>query len=173
MSPASSFISDAFDGDGEPPTKRRRVSFSESSLSSESSSSSGEEEERPLAATRAERVGKDDKGGRKHNGKHNGKGSGKGKKTGGPGRTRGQRTGGKSMSSMMAPTLKMPPTEQERNDMARPLPGDVNTQEPPVKVEDKMDERQLNRLVTGVTVDAGGGGSTAVSGEYVIFVVIF
>lgn len=151
----SSFLSDAIDGDMEPPTKRRRVSFSESSLSSEGNSSVDSEEGPPLAAKRAERVGKN-KGAPKH--------SGKGKKTGGPPRNRGQRTGGKSMSSMKskaqtAPASKPPPTDQERADMTRSSPGETNGHDYSVKVEDAMDASQLTRLVTGVTVDAGGAAS--------------
>ena len=158
-SPASSFLSDAFDGDAEPPTKRRRVSFSESSLSSESASSSGDEEEQPLAARRATRAGKDKLGGHKHNGK--------GKKSGGP-RAPRQRTGGKSMSSMKskpqaAGTGKAPATEGGRPTQASMSPIMTSHELPVVKVEDKMDESQLNRLATGVTVDTGGATATAVS----------
>ena len=39
----------------------------------------------------------------------------------------------------------------------------MTSHELPVKVEDKMDESQLNRLATGVTVDTGAAASTAVS----------
>ena len=41
-------------------------------------------------------------------------------------------------------------------------PNGVNGHEPRVKVEDKMDETQLTRLATGVTVDAGGASSATV-----------
>ncbi|KAF7790346.1 hypothetical protein EIP86_001301 [Pleurotus ostreatoroseus] len=150
----SSFLSDAFDGDPEPPTKRRRVSFSESSLSSESSSSSGEEEDRPLAAKRAERAGKE-RGGRKHNGK--------GKKGNAP-RARGQRTAGKTMSSMKskaqsAPTSKIAQSES-RSEASKKSPRETNGRDHGVKIEDKMDESQITRLATGVTVDAGVATAT-------------
>lgn len=153
-SPDSSFLSDAFDADQEPPTKRRRVSFSESSLSSESSSSSGEEE-RPLAAKRAERAGKE-RGGHKH--------SFKGKKSNAA-RARGQRTGGKTMSSMKskaqsAPTSK-PPQGESQPAASLKSPRETNGHDYGVKVEDKMDEGQINRLATGVTVDAGAATSSA------------
>ena len=38
----------------------------------------------------------------------------------------------------------------------------VNGRDAKVKVEDKMDEGQLSRLATGVTVDAAGPASAAV-----------
>ena len=135
LSPASSFLSE---GDSfEPPTKRRRVSFSESSLSDTDSSSSEDEEERPLAAKRAEKS----RGGR-----------GKG---GGP---RQQRTGGKGMKSkaQTAPAHIPPPTDAERAEMAPQPANGANGHQVIVKVEDKMDESQLTRLATGVTVDAAG-----------------
>ena len=40
-------------------------------------------------------------------------------------------------------------------------PESVERESDVVKVEDKMDEGQLSRLVTGVTVDAGGGATSA------------
>ncbi|TCD62923.1 histone acetyltransferase [Steccherinum ochraceum] len=140
LSPASSFLSDA--DPGEPPTKRRRVSYSDSSLSESSSSSSSEdEEEKPLAAKRAEIS----RGGR-----------GKG---GGPPRPRtgGKGAPGKKSKAHTAPAHIPPPTEEERAEMA-PANG-ANGHPVVVKVEDKMDESQLTRLVTGVTVDAGGAAS--------------
>ena len=41
-------------------------------------------------------------------------------------------------------------------------PNGVNGHGAKVKVEDKMDEGQLSRLATGVTVDAAGPASAAV-----------
>ncbi|KAH9910577.1 histone acetyltransferase GCN5 [Amylocystis lapponica] len=61
-----------------------------------------------------------------------------------------------------APTSIPAPTEQEQADMARPVNG-INGHEMKVKVEDKMDEGQLTRLATGVTVDTGSGATTAAS----------
>ncbi|KAI0684807.1 hypothetical protein BC835DRAFT_1292112 [Cytidiella melzeri] len=60
-----------------------------------------------------------------------------------------------------APIALLPPTEKEREDMARPASNGVNGLDVRVKVEDKMDESQLTRLVTGVTVDAGGAPTSA------------
>lgn len=59
------------------------------------------------------------------------------------------------------PTSRAPPTDEERAEMDRPTNG-LNGHDATVKVEDKMDERQLNRLATGVTVDASSGASTDV-----------
>lgn len=60
-----------------------------------------------------------------------------------------------------APAHILPPTEAERADMERPPANGFKSQEVTVKVEDKMDESQLSRLVTGVTVDAGGGATSS------------
>ncbi len=59
-----------------------------------------------------------------------------------------------------APANIPPPTAEEREEM-RPTNG-VNGHDTKVKVEDKMDERQLSRLATGVTVDDAGPASAAV-----------
>lgn len=130
-----------------PPSKRRRVSYSSgsSSLSGSDSSSSEDEEEKPLAA-------KVLRGGR-------------GKK-GGP-RQQGTRTGGKGMpgkksKAQTAPAHIAPPTEEERAEMVSQPTNGANGHPVVVKVEDKMDESQLTRLVTGVTVDASGAPSAHV-----------
>lgn len=138
LSPASSFLSDAV----ERPTKRRRVSVDYSSLS-EQEDDDDDEEERPLAATRVTRTS----GGENRNG---------GKAT---------QRGGKQKTSMKAkahtaPANIPPPTAEEREEM-RPAKG-INGHDPKVKLEDKMDENQLSRLATGVTVDAAGPASAAV-----------
>ena len=141
LSPASSFLSD---GDPfEPPSKRRRVSFSSGSDLSDAGSSSSGEDEKPLAA--------DQRSARPR------KTNGKGKKS-----RPGQRNGGKGIKSkaQTAPTSIAPPTEKERAEMEPPPVNGVNGHDFKVKVEDKMDEGQLTRLATGVTVD--GGGSTNV-----------
>lgn len=153
QSPESSFLSDTLDPEAEPPSKRRRVSYS--SLSSASSSSSGEEEDKPLATKRAERAEK------KSAAKRRTKGSKVGRK------------GGKGKSSMKskahtAPVSIAPPTEKERADMARPVANGVNGHDVRVKVEDKMDEGQLTRLATGVTVDTGGAPLSAAVRAYVL-----
>ena len=60
-----------------------------------------------------------------------------------------------------APVSIAPPTDQERADMARPATNGINGHDVKVKVEDKMDEGQLTRLATGVTVDTGGAPLSA------------
>lgn len=147
QSPASSFLSDTVDADGQRPSKRRRVSYS--SLSSASSSSSSGDEEKPLATKRAERAEKKSAAGRHSKGTKG-----------------GRKVAGKGMASMKskahtAPVALPPPTEAERADMAHPATNGVNGHDVKVKVEDKMDEGQLTRLVTGVTVDTGGAPSSA------------
>ncbi len=47
----------------------------------------------------------------------------------------------------------------------RPSNG-VNRRDTKVKVEDKMDENQLSRLATGVTVDTSGPASAAVRANH-------
>ena len=87
--------------------------------------------------------------------------NGKGKKGG---KSRGKvARGGKSMKSKAhtAPAHIPPPTDAERADMERPQVNGKNAPDFAVKVEDKMDESQLSRLVTGVTVDAGSGPTSS------------
>ena len=55
----------------------------------------------------------------------------------------------------------VPPTEAQKAEMTRP--ADSTNGELKVKVEDKMDEGQLMRLATGVTVDATAPSSGTVS----------
>ncbi|KAI0630310.1 hypothetical protein C8Q77DRAFT_1137435 [Trametes polyzona] len=136
LSPASSFLSEIV----ERPTKKRRVSVDYSSLS-EQEDDEDEEEERPLATTNVSKPREE-------------RGRGKG------GRATGARSG-KQVSSMKAkaqtaPANIPPPGEDE----ARRSNG-VNG----VKVEEKMDEGQLSRLATGVTVDAAGPASATPSGK--------
>ncbi|KAH9839489.1 uncharacterized protein C8Q71DRAFT_703888 [Rhodofomes roseus] len=139
-SPASSFLSDAADV-LEPPTKKRRVSFSESSLSS---SSDDDEEERPLAArktapapataNKVEGSSTSRATGHKRSGKQ-------------PSNKKAKKT-----QARTAPVSIAPPSEAQKADMMRPADGANG--EMKVKVEDRMDEGQLMRLATGVTVDA-------------------
>ncbi|TFY67927.1 hypothetical protein EVJ58_g1329 [Rhodofomes roseus] len=139
-SPASSFLSDAADV-LEPPTKKRRVSFSESSLSS---SSDDDEEERPLAArktapapataNKVEGSSTSRVTGHKRSGKQ-------------PSNKKAKKT-----QARTAPVSIAPPSEAQKADMMRPADGANG--EMKVKVEDRMDEGQLMRLATGVTVDA-------------------
>ncbi|KAI0930495.1 hypothetical protein AcV5_007186 [Taiwanofungus camphoratus] len=151
-SPASSFLSDTFDPTSEPPNKKRRISFS--SLS-ESDNEDEEEEDRPLAARAASAAKRRENGARKSNG------SGA-RPTGQKGQKGHKRSGKQAFSlkskAQTAPTSIAPPTEEQKAEMIRPTEG-VNGHEPKIKVEDKMDEGQLMRLATGVTVDAGGTAS--------------
>lgn len=75
-----------------------------------------------------------------------------------PARKSNQRTGKKTSSmkskSQTAPTSSMQPDMNGINGRISDLK---------VKVEDKMDESQLNRLATGVTIDAGPSSVTHVS----------
>lgn len=52
-----------------------------------------------------------------------------------------------------APTSLAPPVGDEQARMNRQVNG-INGHEPKIKVEDKLDEGQLNRLAAGVPVDA-------------------
>lgn len=148
--PFSPSLSDLSGGEFEPalngpPRKkqRRSCSFSSSSLSEESSSSS-DEDEAPLAHSRKAAPLK----------------NGKGNVT----RTTTRRTAGKGTKSKAhtAPVTKAPPTEQERADMTFPPTNGVNGHEAKVKVEDKLDDSQLTRLATGVTVDTNNAASANV-----------
>jgi len=55
-----------------------------------------------------------------------------------------------------APASKPPPTGLALAEMN----GQVTHEEPRIKIEDKMDEGQLNRLATGVTVDTNTVAAT-------------
>jgi histone acetyltransferase len=66
------------------------------------------------------------------------------------------------VQAQTAPVSLPPPTEKEREDMKPPDVNGVNGHDVVVKVEDAMDESQLDKLVTGVTVDASSAASTAV-----------
>ena len=72
--------------------------------------------------------------------------------------TIGKRSGKKASSmkskAQTAPASIQPPTGREQAEMNGQING--THVDAKVKVEDKMDESQLNRLATGVTVDAGG-----------------
>lgn len=122
------------DGD-EPPTKRRRLSLS--SLSDADEEDEDEEEDQPLAAQVSHPQPPDT-----------------------PARKSNKRTGKKTSSmkskSQTAPKSSMQPDMNGVN---------VNGHLPDakVKVEEKMDESQLTRLATGVTIDAGPSFAARVS----------
>lgn len=133
LSPDSS-LSDA----PAPPPKKRRTSQSESSLSDPDDD---DEEERPLAAGRTVLNGRAP--------------IRSGKKTG------MKKTGGKKIAHTSLPS-EQPHSVAE----GAKLNGRTNggtTQETRIKIEEKLDDKQLSRLATGVTVDTGTTAQTPVS----------
>lgn len=144
LSPVSSLLSDA-----PPPTKKRRISMS--SLSdAEDDEDEDDDEDQPLAARMAPKSGANAAaaGAAKSNAR-----SGKKK----PGKT----VGG------TAPTSMAPPTGREQAEMngvthgqKSAANGHSESEALKVKIEDKISEGQLNRLATGVTVDASGTPAT-------------
>jgi hypothetical protein len=64
---------------------------------------------------------------------------------------------GKHMQAQTGPVTLPPPTDAQRADMKRPA---TNGNDVVVKVEDTMDEGQLDKLATGVTVDTTTGASS-------------
>ncbi|KXN91016.1 hypothetical protein AN958_03083 [Leucoagaricus sp. SymC.cos] len=148
LSPASSILSDPS------PTspraaKRRRLSYS-SSLS-DADDNDDDDDEQPLASRVASSSTTRPVSGRR---------SGKSRK------------GGKKNSAMKkkahtAPTSLAPPVGDEQAQMNKRING-INGHEPKIKVEDKLDEGQLNRLAAGVPVDAAretGVRSKSISGH--------
>ena len=141
----------------ERPTKKRRVSVDYSSLSEADDDDDDEEEERPLAARITRQpAGKlrNRKAGKAVTGQRGGAGH-----RGGAGQRGGKQKTSMKAKAHTAPANIPPPTAQEREEMR---PNGVNGHDTKVKVEDKMDEGQLSRLATGVTVDASGPASAAV-----------
>ncbi|KAF7376287.1 Histone GCN5 superfamily [Mycena sanguinolenta] len=118
-----------------PPSKKRR--FSSSSLSA-----SDDEEDRPLASRMGLKTGAraEKSAPARAPVSSSGRGVGAGKK--GP---------GIKSKGMTAPASLPPPTGLEQAEMN----GTVAQPRPQIKVEDKMDEEQLARLATGVTLDSG------------------
>ncbi|KAJ7188073.1 hypothetical protein C8R46DRAFT_1053576 [Mycena filopes] len=129
-SSASSALSDI----SPPPSKKRR-------LSSSSLSASDDEEDRPLAA----RMGLKTAGAR----------SEKSSRAPASKSQRGGKKGpGMKSKGQTAPASLPPPTGREQDEMNGVIaPG------PMIKVEDKMDEDQLTRLTTGVTLDSTGSAA--------------
>ncbi|KAF7984193.1 hypothetical protein HWV62_15966 [Athelia sp. TMB] len=123
-SPVSSVLSDV-----PPPSKRRRVS--ESSLSdADDDDDDDDDENKPLAARMSIKTAPD------------------GSRTA----TAGKRSGKKMKSKgHVAPTSIQPPTGREQAEMNGHING-VNGHAR-IKLEEKLDESQLDRLATGVTVD--------------------
>lgn len=139
-SPASSVLSDI-----PPPTKRRRISGSSLSDAEDDDDDDDDEEDKPLAARMATKTAPD------------------GSRTTTSTTTTSGKRSGKKVSSMMskAQTAPIATPSREQAEMNGQVNG-VNGHETQVKVEEKMDESQLTRLATGVTVDTGGTANTAV-----------
>ena len=121
-----------------PPPKKRRTSQSESSLSDPEDD---EEEERPLAAGRTVLNGRAPLR--------------SGKKTG------VKKSGGKKIAHTSLPS-EQPHSAAEGAKMNNRVNGAI-VQEQRVKIEEKLDDKQLTRLATGVTVDTGTTAQTPVS----------
>ena len=146
LSPVSSILSDA-----PPPTKKRRISVS--SLSDAEDDEDDEEEDQPLAARMAPKSGA------------NAAAAGAAKSNARSGKTKpGKMVGG------TAPTSIAPPTGREQAEMngatqgqKSAINGHSESEALKVKIEDKISEGQLNRLATGVTVDASGTPATVSS----------
>ncbi|KAJ6500056.1 hypothetical protein C8R47DRAFT_971212 [Mycena vitilis] len=128
-SSASSVLSDI----SPPPSKKRR-------LSSSSLSGSDDEEDRPLASRMGLKTGP------------------RSEKSARAPASKSQRSGKKGpgikYKGQTAPASLPPPTGQEQDEM-----NGVALPRPQIKVEDRMDEEQLTRLTTGVTLDSGAGST--------------
>lgn len=121
-----------------PPAKKRRLSRSPAGIYTDSDDS--DEEEEPLAARMAQPKPATEPAARPVTGKRTGK----------------KGTGSKKKSSM-APTSLVPPSGSTQAMMNATTNGKAaKYHEPRIRVEEKLDKRQLDRLVTGVTVDTGG-----------------
>lgn len=140
MSPASSVLSDE-----PPPSKRRRLSSSSLSDAEEEDGEYDEDDEdddddddKPLAAQVADSNAA----------------------TGPRSRKTVTQRSGKKTSSMKSKAQTAPTGDKrpEKNGIVNGRSSDMK-----VKVEDKMDEGQLTRLATGVTVDTGPVSSAVVS----------
>lgn len=127
LSPASSILSDPSPSSPRVPKKRRLSS------SSSLSDADDDDDEQPLASRvpaksrPVRRSGKSKKGGKKN-----------------PALPKKAHT---------APTSLVPPTGDEQARMNRQLNG-INGYDLKIKVEDRLDEGQLNRLAAGIPVDA-------------------
>ncbi|KAJ7703031.1 hypothetical protein B0H17DRAFT_1157163 [Mycena rosella] len=138
-SSASSALSEA--EASPPPAKKRRLSSS-----SLSGVASDDEEDRPLASRMGLKTGgpRAEKSARAPASKSQRSGK-KGPGIKGPGiKSKGQ----------TAPVSLPPPVGQEQDEM-----NGIAVHEPIIKEEEKMDEEQLTRLTTGVTLDSGPGAA--------------
>lgn len=151
LSPASSILSDF----SQPPTKKRRISTSSLSDAddNEDDDDEDEDEDQPLAARMSLKTSSSEKTSRPVKAPS--------APISAPGPVPAQRSGKKEMSSMKskshttahtAPASLAPPTGQTQAEM-NGVPIEHHTAEVKIKEEDRMDERQLSRLATGVTFD--------------------
>ena len=136
LSPASSILSEP----PQPPNKRRRIS-----ISSLSEDDDDDDEDKPLAARMTVNLAMDrpEMTARKA-----------------PAHRSGKKTS--SMKSKGQTGFVSTPTRTGQDLLESRRVNGVHGHEAKVKVEDKLDELQLTRLATGVTVDAGGPTSPAV-----------
>lgn len=150
-SPASSALSDV----PQPPSKKRRVSLSSLSDDDDEDDDDEEddEEDRPLAARMALKTS-----GSRSEKTRPGYAHRSGKK--GPGKSAGK--------AHTAPVSLAPPVGEQQAEMNGLVNG-TNGHDAKIKVEDKMDESQLTRLATGVTVDSGTVNSAGVCPSLCIF----
>lgn len=131
-----------------PPSKRRRTSQSDSSLSEPDEDE--DEEDRPLAARMPRSTGAT-----KTNGMRAPQRSGK--------KTVGVKTSGKNIGKKIAHT-SLPSEQPHSAAEGAKMNGRANGIVPhELKVKLEVDDKQLSRLATGVTVDTGGTAQTPVS----------
>ncbi|THH20047.1 hypothetical protein EW146_g1247 [Bondarzewia mesenterica] len=119
----------------QPPTKRRRIS------SSSLSDAEDDEEDRPLAA-RMTGNAVPSNGTRVHP------------------RRSGKKTSSMKSKAQTAPASIPPPTGEEQAEMNGEIPH-TNGHDIAVRADDQMDEGQIDRLATGVTVDTASPTTTA------------
>lgn len=126
LSPVSSVVSEA-----PKPSKKRRISSSSLSDADENADSDDDEEDRPLAARIV------------------------GRTTGG--KRSGKQMPGKKSKKAHPQTGKSAPTHDDGRPPTSPTKnGRKNGYEPRIKIEERMDEGQINRLTAGVPTDAVG-----------------
>ena len=122
----------------QPPAKRRRISSS-----SLSDAEDDEDENKPLAS-RMVGTHVSSNGTRPH------------------GRRSGKKTSSMKSKAQTAPVSIPPPTGEQQAEMNGEF-SQLNGHEPPVKMEDQLDEGQLDLLATGVTVDTASAATISVS----------
>lgn len=145
MSPDSSALSDA----PQPPNKRRRSSGSESSLSSADDQDEDDEDEPLASLTSRTSIGYRPQAS---------------KSSRIDARARNGHRSGKKMSSMKSVAQTAPASHSQDPQHKFEAGGHVNgSHSAEIRVDEHIDERQLTRLATGVTVDTGASAPTPVS----------